>query len=45
MDNDAIMEIENCVNSTTLLGRVLERDEKIAVVPNVAPQQREALAP
>ena len=45
MCNDLIAEIENCVSTTMLIGRVLERDDKIAVVPNVAPRQREALAP
>jgi len=45
MGNDLIPETEKRTNMTTRLGRVLERDDEIAVAPNVAPRQREALAP
>jgi|LakMenEpi03Aug12_release.lakeMendotaPanAssembly.Ray.scaffolds.fasta_scaffold6717896_1 hypothetical protein len=45
MSNDLIAEIKFCVSRTLFLGRVLERDDEIAVAPNVAPRQREALAP
>ena len=45
MGHDLIAEDEKRINMTTRLDRVLEHCDKLAMVPNVAPRPREALAP